>query len=171
MTGEPMDEEEFQYVTQKINEDISNYSAWHQRALLLMRLASREDIDTGAKTELIRNEVNYITNAMFTDADDQSVWFYIKWFLRNGDILEFFSRDDYVKMLDDLVENIRMINNDELEFSGKDNNWCLKALNIIEGIQLKLGLHIERHSKEYLAKLEGEDPYRKEMYEYLASKL
>ena len=171
MTGEPMDEEEFQYVTQKINEDISNYSAWHQRALLLTRLVSRDDIDTGTKTELIGSEVNYITNAMFTDADDQSVWFYIKWFLRNEAILGFFSRDDYVKMLDDLAENIRMINSDELEFSGKDNNWCLKALNIIEGIQLKLGLHIERHSREYLAKLEKEDPYRKEMYEYLISKL
>ena len=47
-----VDEEELAFTEQKINENFSNYSAWHQRSLLLLRM--HKD-DPAALAEALRN--------------------------------------------------------------------------------------------------------------------
>jgi len=76
-----------------------------------------------------------------------------------------------MKMLGEMKENIILINNDDLEFSGKENNWCLKMLIVIEGALKSTGHAVETdHTKEYLNKLIDLDPQRKNRYLYLLSK-
>ncbi len=60
-----------------------------------------------------------------------------------------------------------MINEDELEFSGKENTWCLKLLLVIQQIQKSEGIDIEDHTKIYLEKLLTVDPLRKNRYKHL----
>ncbi|PRD36713.1 UNVERIFIED_CONTAM: Geranylgeranyl transferase type-2 subunit alpha [Trichonephila clavipes] len=73
-------EEEFNYSTDLIEENFSNYSAWHYRSTLLPKLyfdASKGSI----KEDALLQEFELIKNAAFTDPDDQSAWFYHRFLL------------------------------------------------------------------------------------------
>lgn len=169
LTGENMNLPEFGHTKVRINENISNFSAWHRRAQLIPDMFKQDQIKD--KKKFVNQELEYITNAMFTDAEDQSVWVYIKWFIKDGCIVDQLEREKYMEMLDSLAEKIRMINDDEVEFSGKDNVWCLKTLIVIENIQKNdLCLEIQPHATEYLKKLIKVDPLRKNRYLYLLEK-
>ena len=166
-----LDRSELEYVTQVINRNISNYSAWHQRVQLVTRLFQFKELPAEEMHTLLRGEVDYITNALYTDADDQSVWFYIKWFITNDVVKTTLPSDEYAKMLRGLRDNVILINEDDVEFSGSDNNWCLKMLIVIEGALKDAGVESDaEYSKvaaEYLNKLITADPDRKNRYKHL----
>lgn len=166
MTGESRVLSEFEYTTEKINANISNYSAWHQRATLYPQMFSSRKQDTEAVKELISTEVMYITNGIFTDADDQSVWMYLKWFIKAPFVIEFLDeKEQYAVMLQDFTNSIITINDDEIDFNGQDNAWCLKMLIFIENILVdELQKDIPSKKKEYLEKLCVIDPLRKNRY-------
>lgn len=161
------DAPELFYATEIINKNISNYSAWHQRVQLITRMFQSNEIIK--KKEFLLKEVDYFTNAMFTDAEDQSIWFYINWFIKYSFVLNTLGKDDYLKMLSTLQSNINTINDDDLDFSGKENNWCLKLLIVIHKIRVELGEPVEEPLDEYLHKLIEADPLRKNRYLYLLS--
>lgn len=166
-----MDKEELGYVTTVINKNISNYSAWHQRVQLITNLFKEHELNKKEMKKMVLDEISYITNAIYTDADDQSVWFYTNWFIENDIVRLVLTNEEYMKMLGEMKENIILINNDDLEFSGKENNWCLKMLIVIEGALKSTGHAVETdHTKEYLNKLIDLDPQRKNRYLYLLSK-
>ncbi|KAI8385104.1 Protein prenyltransferases alpha subunit repeat profile [Nakaseomyces glabratus] len=165
MTGNDMNKEELEYATTMIKSNISNFSAWHQRVQLIQKMLEKNEIED--KTLFIEKEIDFVTNAMFTDAEDQAVWFYIKWFIRSDLVLKVLTKERYLEMLKTFWENITMINEDELEFSGKENTWCLKLLLVIQQIQKSEGIDIEDHTKIYLEKLLTVDPLRKNRYKHL----
>lgn len=165
INGQSMDKGELEYATENINKNISNFSAWHQRAVLIPRMFANNEISD--KKTFVEDEFAYITNAMFTDAEDQSVWFYIKWFIKNDIVSKTLGNDEYIRLLQELKTNILIINQDDLEFSGKQNNWCLKILIALEDVQKDLGVEIQTHSKEYLEQLIEADPLRKNRYLFL----
>ncbi|CCH60843.1 hypothetical protein TBLA_0D03430 [Henningerozyma blattae CBS 6284] len=152
MTDKTNIESQFIYSTTMINKDISNFSAWHQRTLLLPTI-----LKTNKDLASIEKEVDYIVNAMFTDPEDQSIWYYMNWFINN-----------YTSAINliELKEKIEMINNDELEFSGKENIWCLKLLINIE----KLTANDTSIIVEYLTKLIQFDYQRANRYKFLLEK-
>ncbi|KAH3899341.1 Rab geranylgeranyltransferase BET4 SCDLUD_004780 [Saccharomycodes ludwigii] len=169
-----LNETEFDYTTVKINKDISNFSAWHQRASLFPGKLSQLQ-GYSAKLELIKNEISYLTNAIFTDAEDQSVWIYLKWFITDATIVGILQTgeggDGYLNVLKQFEDSIQIINNDEIEFSGKDNNWCLKILIVIQTIFFDK-LQVEKGGRTddrriMLEKLVEVDPLRKNRYLYL----
>ncbi|EDO17642.1 hypothetical protein Kpol_1004p16 [Vanderwaltozyma polyspora DSM 70294] len=168
ISGKSMDKSELEYTTLNINQNISNFSSWHQRAKLLPRMFSTDEVMD--KKKFINDEVSYITNAMFTDAEDQSVWLYIKWFIKNEIVSKTLSGDEYQKMLKDLKNNILAINEDEVEFSGVQNNWCLKILIVIEDIETSLGITNTSNKTEYIEQLIEADPLRKNRYMHLLNK-
>lgn len=168
ITGRRRDEEELAYTTENINKNISNFSAWHQRTVLLSEMFARGEIEN--ETKFIQDEFSYITNAMFTDAEDQSVWFYIKWFIKNSIVYDTLESDEYISLLQELRNNITVINQDDFDFSGKQNNWCLKILIVLNDILKDLGVCTEIHNREYLAQLIEADPLRKKRYLYLLNK-
>lgn len=162
---ESLDYDEFAYTTKKINQNISNFSAWFQRTALIENMIERNEISN--IDSFIDSELEYIKNAMFTDAEDQSVWTYLIWFIRDSALKEHMKQEKYSSILKEFTENIILINNDDISFSGKENIWCLKTLLVIEDIQCNV-LHedIQPKSKEYLEKLIIIDPLRRNRYKF-----
>ncbi|XP_010475361.1 PREDICTED: geranylgeranyl transferase type-2 subunit alpha 2-like [Camelina sativa] len=74
------EQDELQHTTDMINDNFSNYSAWHNRSVLLSSLVAKK-ADGFMPKETIRREFDYVHNAIFTEEDDQSGWFYYLWLL------------------------------------------------------------------------------------------
>ncbi|KRY17447.1 Geranylgeranyl transferase type-2 subunit alpha [Trichinella patagoniensis] len=75
-------EEELAYSETKVNEDFSNYSAWHYRSELLPQLYPPNDISMSqypVAVEKLLEEISLVDNGIFTDPDDQTCWFYRNW--------------------------------------------------------------------------------------------
>jgi len=70
--------EEFDFTTKKIEDNFSNYSAWHNRSAILT--AMYVDNDPAFKEALDR-EFELVQNAFYTEPGDQSAWFYHRWLI------------------------------------------------------------------------------------------
>eukprot|EP00658_Telonema_sp_P-2_P011332 TRINITY_DN14302_c0_g1_i1.p1 TRINITY_DN14302_c0_g1~~TRINITY_DN14302_c0_g1_i1.p1 ORF type:complete len:979 (+),score=236.77 TRINITY_DN14302_c0_g1_i1:194-3130(+) len=69
-------EKDVEFTISKINENFSNYSAWHLRSRLLPSLSSDEDC-----TAMAQEELELVKSAFFTEPADQSAWLYHRWLL------------------------------------------------------------------------------------------
>ncbi|XP_071703066.1 geranylgeranyl transferase type-2 subunit alpha 1-like [Rutidosis leptorrhynchoides] len=74
------DEKELQFTTDMINDNFSNYSAWHNRSVLLSHLLEKK-VEGYCLKDVLLTEYEFVRNAVFTDSDDQSGWFYHLWLL------------------------------------------------------------------------------------------
>eukprot|EP00850_Spirogloea_muscicola_P005162 SM000023S07618 [mRNA] locus=s23:538465:542620:+ [translate_table: standard] len=81
---------ELQYTTEKINENFSNYSAWHYRSDLLTRIhAVDPQGERGGGRgpagrighTVLEEEFELVKQAFYTEPDDQSGWMYHTWLL------------------------------------------------------------------------------------------
>jgi len=68
--------EEFDYTTEKIGINFSDYSAWHQRSKLLPLL-----YEGPALQNAIKNELELVWKAIYTQPEDQSPWIYHRWLI------------------------------------------------------------------------------------------
>jgi len=70
--------DELDFTTKKIEQNFSNYSAWHQRsALIPLIYNNKNDLK-----KVLNQEFELIQNAMYTEPADQSVWFYHQWLIQ-----------------------------------------------------------------------------------------
>jgi hypothetical protein len=67
-------QEEFAYTQSKIQQNFSNFSAWHYRSKLLPLSFPLEDIKR--LDNQIANDLEFVQNAVFTEPADQSAWLY-----------------------------------------------------------------------------------------------
>ncbi|CAM9297573.1 unnamed protein product [Ectocarpus sp. 8 AP-2014] len=65
--------EEFDFTTDKIKQNFSNYSAFHFRSKVLPRMVEEAGHD---RWQLLSDELDLTHDAMFTEPADQSVWWY-----------------------------------------------------------------------------------------------
>lgn len=72
---------EFDFTTNKISSNFSNYSSWHYRSKLLPLLHPDVNHPVGVKEKVLLQEFELAQNAFFTDPNDQSAWFYHRWLL------------------------------------------------------------------------------------------
>ncbi|XP_017476888.1 PREDICTED: geranylgeranyl transferase type-2 subunit alpha isoform X1 [Rhagoletis zephyria] len=74
---------ELDFCTEKIKANFSNYSSWHHRSLLLPILYPyKGDTPKQAMSESkLREELEMVLTAAFTDPKDSSAWFYQRWLL------------------------------------------------------------------------------------------
>ncbi|GAM18215.1 hypothetical protein SAMD00019534_013900 [Acytostelium subglobosum LB1] len=73
-SGLPL-EKEYAYTTTKIEQNFSNYSAWHQRSALIPLM----NTEPQQLFEKLKEEFELVRNAVFTEPKDQSSWIYHKW--------------------------------------------------------------------------------------------
>lgn len=79
-------EAEFGFTTEKMEENFSNFSSLHYRATLLSGVVKQRVEVSGSNAKevsssLLKDEVQWIQNAIFTEPDDQSSWLYLRWLL------------------------------------------------------------------------------------------
>jgi geranylgeranyl transferase type-2 subunit alpha len=81
---------ELDYALEKIHENFSNYSAFHHRSVFLNRLISDQGLLSSSDSSLrllhlsplLENELDIVVNAVYTEPDDQSAWWYHQYLCR-----------------------------------------------------------------------------------------
>ncbi|KAE8961955.1 hypothetical protein PR003_g28619 [Phytophthora rubi] len=96
------DEDQLAFTTQKIEQNFSNYSALHHRSISLPEPLT---------ADLLFDEIGLVQQAVFTEPDDQSAWFYYRWLLTSMlEMVESSAEDaagflkSQVQWLDELLE-------------------------------------------------------------------
>ncbi|EPZ32739.1 hypothetical protein O9G_000814 [Rozella allomycis CSF55] len=75
--------------------NFSNYSAWHHRSNMILNMHNDE------KREAITKDIEFIKNAIFTEPNDQSAWFYYKWLINQSKLY---------KIILKLAATVRLLN-------------------------------------------------------------
>ncbi|RCI14203.1 hypothetical protein L249_6010 [Ophiocordyceps polyrhachis-furcata BCC 54312] len=83
LQGNSMIELEFDFTTRMIRQDLSNFSAWHNRTQLIPRLLQERKLGDEARREFLEDELHFVLGALNVDADDQSLWYYHKYLMYN----------------------------------------------------------------------------------------
>ncbi|OBA17978.1 hypothetical protein METBIDRAFT_13894 [Metschnikowia bicuspidata var. bicuspidata NRRL YB-4993] len=158
-----IDLREFNYTTETINKSTSNFSAWHNRMNLIIKifrhLRKTEDVcqilDSAAENGsamlfkssqiLLQHELDLVKTGMFMDADDTSVWLYMQWLLTEDVLIEELSDEFYKELLELQLECVKELNALEKEDSptGSENVWCLKTM-IFLGALLNRGVEEQK---------------------------
>ncbi|CAN6673189.1 geranylgeranyl transferase type-2 subunit alpha [Trichomonascus vanleenenianus] len=149
--GKSYTQEELEYTKKKINANFSNFSAWHNRTKLIPRYLKETGDDP---KKFLKEELEYVRNAFYTDPDDQSSWIYHRWLVLSGEIAQL-SEEEKTEMLKREIESIS-----ELYEVEPDNKWCLFFLALY---QRELGATDGVNEK--LEKLKSIDPLRKSLYD------
>uniref|UniRef100_A0A8C6P4W9 Geranylgeranyl transferase type-2 subunit alpha n=1 Tax=Nothobranchius furzeri TaxID=105023 RepID=A0A8C6P4W9_NOTFU len=86
-------EQELGFTDRLICSNFSNYSSWHYRSTLLPLLHPEcpEQASPHLCEEQLLKEYELVQNAVFTDPNDQSAWFYYRWLLGRAEREEMIS--------------------------------------------------------------------------------
>lgn len=111
-------QDELNYSTEKIDENFSNYSAFHHRSVYIQRIGI-------AARDIVESEFEIIENAIYTEPDDQSSWWYHQF------LLKWMAQTQLHKETPDLAES------KEIRVSD-DHGWFLSVLenqmNVMRGL-------------------------------------
>mmetsp|Transcript_4359 Transcript_4359/g.7301 ORF Transcript_4359/g.7301 Transcript_4359/m.7301 type:complete len:337 (-) Transcript_4359:24-1034(-) len=133
-------ESEFDFTTKKIEQNFSNGSAFHYRSKLLPHI-SKEKFSLDDELELVHN-------AVFTEPDDQTAWWYLDFLLETyKDVIDLESEKT---MLEELVEA-----------EGGQTKWGLLGLyQVLARMEDQ-----QEQRRDILASLKTIDPDRSARYE------
>ncbi|EGC34857.1 hypothetical protein DICPUDRAFT_34340, partial [Dictyostelium purpureum] len=92
-------EDEFKYTTSKIEQNFSNYSAWHQRSSILPKIYPEPE----KLLEKVLEEFELVRSAVFTEPKDSSSWIYHKWLVAT---LKSIPNSNYIDVLKNELEQI-----------------------------------------------------------------
>ncbi|KAJ5078782.1 geranylgeranyl transferase type-2 subunit alpha [Anaeramoeba ignava] len=155
-------QDEWEFTTEKIEQNFSNYSAWHNRTKLLNKINKLDDSKTDEKLTPFnfRNELDFVTQAFYTDPDDQSGWIYHRWLTHINNSLEVINHE--IEMCEDLLS---------LE---PESKWTLFTLVLLLLQKIK---NYEKKKQsfqrilEILLKLKIIDPIHYQYYQDLSSEI
>ncbi|CAG8485613.1 26798_t:CDS:2, partial [Dentiscutata erythropus] len=162
---------EFDFTTTKINQNFSNYSAWHQRSKLLPNLLEDEQLGDQGKKNLIDQEFELVKSAFYTDPDDQSAWLY-HWWLIGRDILPL-TKQERINLLKREIATVK-----ELQEIEPESKWCLQTLLVllrelkyISELNTKEAMNIDEEVITICDQLMNIDKMRAKRFEDLRSKV
>ena len=71
--------QEFEMTTGMIEKNFSNFSAWHYRSKLMLKIHKKNGSQYKIPLDLIKEELDKIKHAIFTEPNDQSPWNDHRW--------------------------------------------------------------------------------------------
>ncbi|XP_057371450.1 geranylgeranyl transferase type-2 subunit alpha-like [Daphnia carinata] len=157
-------ESELQFSTEKITTNFSNYSSWHYRSELLPRIYPSSNSETLLDDQRLAEECNLIQNAIFTDPNDQSAWFYQRWLLfskKEGSTTE---NSSFLSVLNNELESCQQLR--DLE---PNNKWVI--LQVCELLRRINSVENEKEILQLVSQLTKVDPLRRGYYAYFGSKI
>ncbi|RMX68366.1 hypothetical protein KXD40_008696 [Peronospora effusa] len=122
------DEDQLAFTTQKIEQNFSNYSALHYRSITLLKPLT---------ADVLFDEIGLVQQAVFTEPDDQSAWFYYRWLLTAMLELVESSAEDAVGFIKSQVQWLEELM--EMEMEAK---WVIVTL---ADLHSRIGLISEVH--------------------------
>lgn len=179
-----IDFSEFEFTTKMINKDISNYSAWHNRTNLIQNLFQKAPQLTAAEvnnkslfeylqifnerniTGFLQKELSLVKTAVYTDPDDSSVWFYLKWLISDFFIKKVADNSALSSIIVSLMNDVKELNEVEEDDNGVENKWCLISIAYLQQQLAKVDATLVNLEEfvECLRKLQRLDPMRIERY-------
>lgn len=162
-SSESLTKSEFDYTTKKINENFSNFSAWHNRNKLIPEYL--QDHTPEERRKFLESEINYVIQAIFTDPEDQSGWLYHQWLVTSSaEIVPDITKDEIFQTISSQINSIADLYEEE-----PDNYNCMFFLmKYLHYAKSKTGKLPETNvsSMELLEKLKKSDSMRINMYQY-----
>jgi len=134
-------QDEWNFTTEKIRQNFSNGSAFHHRSKLISLL--HPNASCVVESDLVRGELELIGNAIYTEPDDQTSWWYLRFIVDWADPNNLTRRrrrgmmdptqnekDSYTSMLEEQFECVR-----ELVMAEEGQcKWGLLGMNMIATI-------------------------------------
>lgn len=171
-----IDLDEFKFTTSKINQNISNFSAFHNRAALILKIVAEVKFSNVALLSpeahelalsftdprlLLALELQVVKTGMYMDVDDTSIWLYMKWLLSAPVFVEACG-ELFTDVLELQLKDVEELN--ELEKSDSptnaDNVWCLKTIIMIKALIAGSENGVNSEIKAHLEDLRQLDPLR-----------
>lgn len=185
--------QEWDFTKTKIQDNFSNFSAFHYRSKLLpmmmtMKTNNNNNNNNNDYYEMLHDELSMIENAIFTEPDDQTAWWYHHFLLDFAEdtiMKKRTSNDDEKEEVDDafaswnerLHDHVEQLRELTLEQSTSKWVWLglvqvLERLEQYDDDQNDDDLHSSREERIEIWKcLVKVDPDRKERYRQMLSKL
>ncbi|KAF7997259.1 hypothetical protein HCN44_005536 [Aphidius gifuensis] len=142
------DAEELEFSTTKIYKNFSNYSSWHYRSKILSKMCPDKSGDLPIDSETHKEELDLVMNAIFTDPNDSSAFFYQRWLL------------DYSKSQSNKLWRAKITNKKAIiifhDDTSIDDNKPLIISNDIEIPATWYTNNNKKYSKLWIAKFENE---------------
>ncbi|OBT75222.1 hypothetical protein VF21_06120 [Pseudogymnoascus sp. 05NY08] len=128
LNGKSLVEEEFAYTTKMVNTNLSNFSAWHNRSQLIPRLLDERNASDEVRKEFLDEEFDTMRNALWTDASDQSLWFYHQFLMvtlldRSVSILPNFTSEQRIDFANSQIDDLK-----EMLDGAEDCKWIYNGL-------------------------------------------
>ncbi|KAK2768486.1 Rab geranylgeranyltransferase [Arachnomyces sp. PD_36] len=175
-SAQELTNKELEYTTKMIKGNLSNFSAWHNRTKLALKILNDASANDEKRKKMLDDELKLIHRALF-DPYDQSLWFY------HQDLMCTFDPDmasqtmapnlDNPQRLDYVNQEIEMI--EELLDGADDCKWVYQALVNCTLLAAKLEGTISAEAKENISKWVKElhklDPLRRGRWEDLERSL
>ncbi|KAM3126551.1 hypothetical protein CJJ07_000404 [Candidozyma auris] len=174
---------DFQYTTEKINKNLSNFSAWHNRANLIPKIFDElekfhdsEALEQYSEilkifespTTLIKHDLDLLKTGIYMDAEDSSIWKYMHWLVSEDlFVKDLEQREEFKAVITQLLKDVEELNALEKEDSANDSDsvWCLKTMVMLKALLLR-GNEVSAldEVKAHLERLIELDPLRKGHY-------
>ena len=122
---EKMLQHEFSFTSQKIQENFSNYSAFQWRSVYIQSLSV-------PITDMIPLELTLVENAIYTEPDDQSAWWYLQFlcdWARKQVAQQVVGVEWYIELLERQVNLI-----EDLLTVEETSKWALVSLSELLGL-------------------------------------
>jgi len=143
---------ELKFTMTKIEQNFSNYSAWHQRSYLLQKVY--ED-NPGSFVQVLNEELDLVQNAFYTSPDDQSTWFYHRWLIG---MQKKHNQFNFQTVVQQELQKVKELLEEE-----PDSKWAVLTTVFL---MTELGGY-EEEIKEKVSKLASVDPARNGYYQTL----
>ena len=143
---------ELDFSTEKINENFSNYSAFHHRSVYIKDIVNEEEFES-----ILEGEFSIIESAVYTDPYDQSAWWYMQFLLVwASSIMKKVEVASSIIWFYDLLCRQQVLLQTLLEVE-KNSKWTMNALILLVDVFLLDDCFFFRKLKT-LSKQESLDP-------------